>query len=79
MRLHIKTKDFHLRLLLPTWLVLSRPCLTIALWACRRYVTLPPHRRSEAFRLVRRLRRQCRGITLVDIRTHDGEEIHVKL
>lgn len=41
MRLHIKTKDFRLHLLLPTWLILSKPGLTIALWACRRYVTLP--------------------------------------
>ena len=46
MRLHIKTKDFRLHLLLPTWLILSKPGLTIALWACRRYVTLPPHRRA---------------------------------
>ena len=75
MRLHIKTKDFRLHLLLPTWLVLSKPGLTIALWACRRYVTLPPHRRAEVFRLTRRLGRQSGGVSLVVIHTKDGEEI----
>ena len=79
MRLHIKTKDFRLHLLLPTWLVLSKPGLTIALWACRRYVTLPPQKRSEVLRLLGGLRRQCRGLTLVDIRTQDGEEIRLSL
>ena len=71
MRLHIKTKAFRLHLLLPTWLILSKPG--------RRYVTLPPHRRAEVFRLTRRLRRQCRGVSLVDIHTQDGDEIRLTL
>lgn len=79
MRLNINTKDVRLHLRLPTWLVLSRPGLTIALWACRRYVTVPPHRRQELFRLARRLRRQCHGVSLVDIHTQDGEEIRFTL
>lgn len=79
MRLHIKTRDFHLGLILPTRLVLSRPGLALALWACRRYVTLPPPQRTELFRLLRLSRRQCRGVTLVEICTHDGEEIRLRL
>lgn len=77
MRLHIKAKGFRLRLLLPTRLVLSRLGLAITLRACRRYVTLPSQKRSEVLRLLGGLRRQCRGLTLVAIRTQDGEEIRL--
>lgn len=79
MRLHIKTKGFRLHLLLPTGLVLSRLGLAITLRACRRYVTLPPQRRSEVLRLLGVLRQQCRGLTVVEIRTQDGEEIRLSL
>lgn len=79
MRLTIKTGHFRLYLMLPTCLVLNRLALAIALRALRPYVTLPPERRPELLRQLRRVRRQCRGLPLVDIRTAEGEKILLRL
>lgn len=79
MRLTIKTDGFRLRLLLPTWLVLNRLTLSIALRAARRVIPLSLEGRSQLLQQCRSLRRVCRGVPLVDIRTSTGEEILVRL
>ena len=75
MRLHIKTKDFRLHLILPTALVLNRLTFSIGLLALRSRLSLQPGARHELYRQLCQLRRLCRHNTLVEIRTHDGEEI----
>lgn len=79
MRLIIKTDGFRLRLILPTWMVLNRLTLSIVLTAARRVVPLPPEARSYLLRQCGHLRRVCRGVPLVEIRTGTGEEILVRL
>ena len=79
MRLNIKTEGFRLRLILPTWLVLNRLILSIALRAAHRVLPLSPTERSQLLRQCRQLRRVCRGVPLVDIRTSAGENILIRL
>lgn len=79
MRLTIKTDGFHLRLILPTWLVLNRLTLSIVLIAAHRVLPLSPEGRSQLLEQCHHLRRVCRGVPLVEIHTGTGEEILVRL
>lgn len=79
MQLNIKTEGFRLRLILPTWLVLNRLTLSIALRAAHRVLPLSSEERSQLLRQCRQLRRAYRGVPLVDIRTSAGENILIRL
>lgn len=79
MLVKIHTKEFKGTFYLPNTLLFNRLGLSIALMASQKYVKVSETGKEALLAQLKRYRKQFKGLTLVEVKTSEGEEILVKL
>lgn len=79
MRVKIDSDDCHMTFRLPTTLVLSRLTVTILEKVFKERINLLPENNEAFFRQLRVCRKYCRGITIVDIESSNGDKVKISM
>lgn len=83
MRIHVKAEGRRINLILPTGLMLNR--LTAQIISAKTKddaeleIQLSGEQLNQLFRIIRRVKKVHPDWTLVEVRTHGGEEVTIKL
>ena len=79
MKVKIKTKEIRITLYFPTSLVLNYFGVSIGLYMAKKYVSIADVEKSEIVKQLKQCKKQYKKLTLVEVRTSEGEEVEVTL
>lgn len=79
MKVKIKTQDFRLRLYLPNVICLNSIGIKILLCYIQNYIEVSDIQKKELIRCMKICRRKCKGVTLIEVHSVEGDEIMVSL
>ncbi len=85
MKVKINTKDTKINIYIPTFLVLNNFSFSILMYVLsnqsieKKYIKCLEDQKEKILKLMKMCRKQYKGLTIVDIKTSEGEKILITL
>lgn len=85
MKVKINTKDTKINIYIPTFLVLNNFSFSILMYVLsnqsisKEYIKCLEDQKEKILKLMKMCRKQYKGLTIVDIKTSEGEKILITL
>lgn len=85
MKVKINTKNTKINLWVPTSLILNNFSFSIVIYIlknhniARNYIKLSKEKKKDILKLLKKYRKQYKGLTLVEVKTKEGENILITL
>ena len=85
MKVKINTKDTKINICIPTFLVLNNFSFSILMYVLsnqsieKKYIKCLEDQKEKILKLMKMCRKQYKGLTIVDIKTSEGEKILITL
>lgn len=79
MKIKVRTKDAKFTLILPTALLSSRLIVSMALYSTKDTIHFDKTQVEKLTRLLKGIRKEYKGLRLVDVQTAEGEIVQITL